>query len=650
MMTIFRVVGWVGLQVGAVATVLAQDSVLNVVGQGAEGKPKYQGGKVEFLDVSLADQLVHLASPDEVPLRLSIRYKVVETAPVLLNSRFGTEYWNLYHCANETISALYTREDIDLSQAGEATVTVDRATVGTRYGPELAKGLVGVRGRHYFLVDQKAGDWLDVVNPPPFFDDEGLARKLTFTLANLTEFRLAFSTVESTWEAGGPLRVKLTVTDADGDEYPVVNAPTRAEAGDWRAVLEMQTDAVGVPSGWLTCTLPADGVPEEVRLAATVSAMTPDGPKTVEVTGTSHRGEGRKSAEELRALPGAPPIPRNGGGVLRETRALWANASNFLTREATDALVERAARARLNGIIPDIFVRDSFVGKSDLMPMTSSVKEEGFDPLGYLIERAHAAGIEVHPWFCVTYRDAAFRQRLPGVDILDEQGNVRPIGADAHRPEYRDFMVKLMVGVARDYPVDGIHLDYIRSMEDCYCEKCRAEFQQQFGKPLTEATDEEWTAWQRGAIADIVQRTAEGVRKARPGAWMSAAVFSGMVSGARQGQDPARWAKEGWIDVVIPMDYAMQSLAVRSNERQFLNALDDDNKLVTGLSLYKRSGEQALPRDPSLVRQQIDLIRSMGIHGYCLFEAAYLSDGIVEMLSSDLNREPAAPYYRPSPD
>jgi len=336
--------------------------------------------------------------------------------------------------------------------------------------------------------------------------------------------------------------------------------------------------------------------------------------------------------------------------VLRETRALWANASNFLTREATDALVERAARARLNGIIPDIFVRDSFVGKSDLMPMTSSVKEEGFDPLGYLIERAHAAGIEVHPWFCVTYRDAAFRQRLPGVDILDEQGNVRPIGADAHRPEYRDFMVKLMVGVARDYPVDGIHLDYIRSMEDCYCEKCRAEFQQQFGKPLTEATDEEWTAWQRGAIADIVQRTAEGVRKARPGAWMSAAVFSGMVSGARQGQDPARWAKEGWIDVVIPMDYAMQSLAVRSNERQFLNALDDDNKLVTGLSLYKRSGEQALPRDPSLVRQQIDLIRSMGIHGYCLFEAAYLSDGIVEMLSSDLNREPAAPYYRPSPD
>ncbi|MBM3475486.1 MAG: hypothetical protein FJX75_19650 [Armatimonadetes bacterium] len=650
MMAMLRATGWTGLLLGAAAMLWGQGSVLEVVGLGSEGKAKYRGGKVEFLEVSLADQLVHFASPDEAPLRLSIRYNVLETAPVLLNSRFGTEYWNLYHCANETISALYTREDIDLARPGEATVRVDRATIGKQYGPALAKGLVGIRGHYYFLVDQKDGNWLDVVNPPPFFDREELARKLTFTLANLTQFRLAFAGAESTWEAGGPLRVRLLVTDADGDEYPVVNAAARAEAGDWRAALEMQTDAVGVPSGWLTCALPGDRVPEEVRLAATVSAMTPEGPKTVEVTGTARRGEGHKSAEEMRALPGAPPIPRNARGVLRETRALWVNPRSFLTREAAEALVERAARARLNAIIPDIFVRDSFVGKSDLMPMASSVEEEGFDPLGYLIERAHAAGIEVHPWFCVTYRDATFRKRLPGVDILDEQGRVRELGADVHRPEYRDFMVRLMVGVARDYPVDGIHLDYIRSMADCYCEKCRAEFQQQFGKPLTEATQEEWTAWQRGAIGEIVQRTAEGVRKVRPGAWMSAAVFANMPGGARQGQDPARWAGEGWIDVVIPMDYAMQTLAVRSNERLFLNALEDDDKLVTGLSLYMRSGEGVLSREPALVRQQIDLVRSLGIHGYCLFEAAYLSDEIVEMLSSDLNREPAVPYYRPTPD
>ncbi len=640
----------VSLLSASVSVLCAQGGVLEVVGRGAEGKPKYQGGKVEFLDVSLADQLVHFAGPQELPLRLSIRYNVLGTAPVLLNSRMGTEYWNLYHCANETISALYTAEDIDLSKPGEATVSVARASVGARYGPELAKGLVGLRGHYYFLVDQPDRQWLDVVSPPPFFDDEALARKLTFTLANLSEFRLSFGAVESTWEAGGPLRVRLTVTDADGDEYPVVNVPARAAAGDWQAELPMQVDAVGVPSGWLGCALPAEGVPEEVRLSATVSAMTPDGPRSVDVTGVAKRGEGRKTAEEMAGTPGAPPIPRNARGMLRETRALWVNPKSFVTRADADNLLDRARRARLNAIVPDIFVRDSFIGKSDLMPMSSSVEEEGFDPLAYLIEQAHAAGIEVHPWFCVTYRDAKFRERLPGVDILDEEGQPRPLGADAHRPEYRDFIVNLMVGVARDYPVDGIHLDYIRSIEDCYCEKCRAEFQAEFGKPLTEATEEDWTAWQRAAIGDIVRRTAEGVRRARPGAWMSAAVFSGLRSGARQGQDPARWAREGWLDLVIPMDYAVQSLAVRSHEREFLEALDDDRKLVTGLSLYMRVGEQAVPRDPERVKQQIELVRALGIHGYCLFEGGYLSEEIVEALNTETNRELAVPYYRPSPD
>jgi hypothetical protein len=634
------------LLTSAMGAAWSQDSVLSVRGIGAEGKARYQSGKVEFLDVSLADQLVHFQGPAELPLRLSVKYRVLETAPVLLNSRMGTEYWHLYQYGAEAMSALYTTEDIDLSRPGEATASVDRATVGDRYGPGLRKGLVGIRGHYYFLVDQKDRNWLDVVNPPPFLDRDELARKLTFTLANLTSFELRFSAVESTWQPGGPLRVKLVVRDADGDEYPVVNAPAAAEIGNARATLEAQVDEVGVPSGWLLCSLPQGQVPAQVRLTATVSAMTPDGPKVVEVARTVERGEGQRTADEMRALPEAPPIPRNQNGVLRETRAMWVAASDILDRASVDRLTDRAAQAGLNVLIPDIFVRDTFVGKSELMPMTPDVKEQGFDPLAYLVERAHAKGLEVHPWFCVTYRDAPSRARVPGVDIIDDHGNVRPIGADVHRPAYRDFVVNLMVGIARDYDVDGIHLDYIRSMEDCYCDACRAEFAKEFGKPLTEATDEDWTKWQREAIADIVRRTAEGVRQVRPKATLSAAVFASMSGGARQGQDPARWAREGWLDVVIPMDYAMQTLAVRADERQFLDALDEDGKLVTGLSLYMRNGDDVSSREPAHVRQQINVVRSMGIHGYCLFVDEYVNDPIAELLRTEINPERAVPYFR----
>ena len=621
------------------------DGILPLEGRGAEGHPRYKGGKVEFLDVSLSDQLVHFDGSQRIPLRLSIRYKVLETAPVLLNSRMGTEYWRLYDYGRDSVSALYTQERIDLSRLGEAVTRVEEATTTDRYGPAPGKGLVGIRGHYYFLVDQQDGQWLDVVDPPPFFDRPELARKLVFTLANLSRFTLAFSQVESTWERGGPIRVKLTVTDADGDTLPVVNAAATIESGEWRTALVTETDAVHVPTGWQAGRLPEDRVPERVVARATVSAMTPDGPKTLEMTGAFGVGEGKRPAREMELGPEPAVLPRNAEGVVRETRALWVGTRELMTKESIEAVVARAHEAGLNVLVPNIFVRSTFPAKSDLFPMSGGV-EEGLDPVAYLIAQAHARGIEVHPWFCVTYRDAGFRAGFPGVDMVDRDGRVISLGADVHRREYRDFVVNLMVGVARDYAVDGIHLDYIRTMGQCYCDKCRTEFKQQFGKELTEASEEDWVAWQKQAIADIVARTADGVRKVRPKATMSAAVFSSMVGGGAQGQDAAQWARRGWLDVVIPMDYQMQSLVVRANERQFLEALDDDEQLVTGLSLYQRTGGEAAPRLAELVGEQIQLVRGMGIHGYCLFVYNYINDEILELLKTKSNADPAVPYFR----
>ena len=301
-------------------------------------------------------------------------------------------------------------------------------------------------------------------------------------------------------------------------------------------------------------------------------------------------------------------------------------------------------------IIPDIFVRNTFYAKSNLMPTTSKLPE-GFDPLADLITKAHTADLEVHPWFCVTYRDRHFRQWFAekygdDIDMIDSEGEVIPLGADVHRAAYRQFIIDLMVGVARDYDVDGIHLDYIRTMGRCYCPACRKEYAAAHETELDQATDEEWIGWQRKAIGEIVERTARGVRQVRPDAVMSAAVFSSMPSGASQGQDPAGWADRGWLDVVIPMDYQMQSLKVRSNERQFLAAMSDDDQLVTGLSLYMRSGGGVFSRPTELVFEQIELVRRMGIHGYCLFAFGHMSDEQLKILREKANPEPARPFHR----
>jgi hypothetical protein len=94
------------------------------------------------------------------------------------------------------------------------------------------------------------------------------------------------------------------------------------------------------------------------------------------------------------------------------------------------------------------------------------------------------------------------------------------------------------------------------------------------------------------------------------------------------------------------MDYATQSLRVRANERQFLDALDDDEMLVTGLSLYQRTGTEVSSRPPELLREQIEVVRSLGIHGYCLFAYPHMSDEQLAVLRDEVNAEPAVPFYR----
>jgi uncharacterized lipoprotein YddW (UPF0748 family) len=621
-----------------------ESGVLEVRGPDAAEKG-YPIGKVEFLDVALADQLVHIADRQVIPLRLSVKYKVLKTSPVILNSRFGTEYWKLYNYTDDTWTPVYTRERIDLATEGTFVTSVDQAIAGEKYGSPLTKGLVGIFGHYYFLIDQEDGDWLDVVGAPLFFSAPEVIGKLYFTLADLSDFKLSFDEIQSTWQPGGPLRVKLNVTDADGQVFPVVNVPATVSAGDWQTSLQSQTDWLHTRTDWLIAELPSDRVPEQVAVTATVRAMTPGGPVQRQVRAAFDRGEGQASAAEIGTTPPEIELPRNEDGKVRETRALWVTTKTLRTRETIADVVDRAAAARMNVLVPNIFYHNRLAAKSSRAMMATGV-EEGLDPLAELIEIAHDKGIEVHPWFCVSYGPGDVEATRPEWVAVDKDGEFVPYVNDLHSLEYQQYFVHLAVAIARNYDIDGIHLDYIRTKGYCYCERCRQGFQALFDKPLTEATEQDWVAWNRTALGNIVRRVARGVRRFKPDAMISAAVFVNLESGARQGQDPAGWARQGWVDLVMPMDYDMSSLRVRANENRFLGIMHDDDKLVSGLCMYQRTGAGAVPRPPWLVKEQIQLVRTLGIHGYCLFCDTYLSPEIIEMLSTELSQEPAVPYFR----
>ena len=623
--------------------------------------------KAEFRDIGVKHHLVDLPGTDgKLPLQLEVRYTVLTPAPIVLKSTIlKGNVWKLCHLRTGVASALEQFERIDLSQAGEATWSTACVAINAE-AQAPAKGLVCLLNPSQFRVAGTDDKWIRNASDtawwrekrPLVFQGNELTRKLTFTLADLSDFSLAFDRIESSWKPGRPLCARLTVTDADNEEFPVVNVSAVLHAGRQRLPLVTEIHPLlHVPTGWLTGALPEKRVPRKMQLRAEVSAMTRDGPVAKEVVRTIRRGRRRKTPSARPDALDARTVRRNAKGMPRETRALWVSHYSLRTRAAIAEVVERAARARLNVLVPCVYAsrKRTYFVKSDLYPISSYAEEGLDDPLATMISVAHERGLEVHPWFCVTYRDQAFRDRFRerygvaiDVEAADPALGKRCIAsdpADLHRQEYRDWIVELILRTARDYDVDGIHLDYIRSMGRCYCARCKLELEAKLGKPLEEATEDEWTQWQRAAVADIVRRTAEGVKAARPAAIMSAAVVH---SGSQeQGQDPVEWARQGWIDVVIPMDYGTKTFDIYRHEKRFVATLDETDTLAPGLCLYwRRDGRHPTARPPTLVSEQIRMVRELGVTGYVLFSSMHLDDEIIETLRDQINPERAAPWFR----
>ncbi len=631
-----------------VAVTFADDrpGLLVVKGSGAAEKG-YQIGEVEFLGVSVADHLVHYAGGGAIPLRLNVDYDVLKPAPVILNSRLGTEYWRLAVLGHEGVVALHTDERIDLSKAGRATASVDSAAADGKQGVALGKGPGRITGHYYFLVDQENRQWLDVVNPPALLNMPELLAPLQFTLCNLERYTVQLRGLESTWEPGGPIRVELIVTDADGEQFPVANADASVAAGEWAEVLRPQVDWLGQPTGWLVGRLPAEAVPEAVEIEATISAATPRGIETQTLTGRFAKGHGQRTAAELALSPPEFKPTRDAGGNLRETRAIWVGTNAVKTSAGIAEVVRRCGKAGLNAIVVDVYFGDRLLVPSDICSQFGGI-EEGLDPLAELCEKARAEGIDVHAWFCVAYPNRDFGVEHPSMAVIDRDGQVVRNVGDLHREQFRERVANVMMHVARNYPVDGIHLDYIRTKADCYCDMCKAEFSEQFGKPLTEASDDEWTAWNQPVVADVVREVSDRARAIRPGLTMSAAAICLMEWGGRQGQDAPGWVHNGWVDVCMPMDYSSDVMEVRANEQAFREAFGPEHAkaLASGLSLYMASGSGAVSRPPDMVATQVHLVRTMGISGYCLFAYEHMSEDILDALRTTVNAEPAVPVYR----
>ena len=270
----------------------------------------------------------------------------------------------------------------------------------------------------------------------------------------------------------------------------------------------------------------------------------------------------------------------------RELRGVWVASVwniNFPSRTGLsadaqraqiDALLDTMTSLRLNALFFQVRPEGDALYASELEPWSRFLSgtqgvDPGYDPLAYVIERAHARGIEVHAWLN-PYRakvSSSSTAVAPHVAVTMPE-HVRRYGdfvwMDPGVEAIQDHTTAVILDVVRRYDVDGIHFDdyfypYPEPGVD-FPDGATYSAYQGAGGTLSRGD------WRRDNVNRLVERLSHEIAAEKPHVRFGISPFGIYRPGMPEGitgldqyasiyADPKKWMEEGWLDYIAPQLY-----------------------------------------------------------------------------------------------
>ncbi|MFD2966669.1 glycoside hydrolase family 10 protein [Sphingobacterium bambusae] len=364
-------------------------------------------------------------------------------------------------------------------------------------------------------------------------------------------------------------------------------------------------------------------------------------------------------------VPSPEPEPPTGEGALlfpkKEMRAVWMTTAwglDWPLGDYTEAgqkqkyiqYLDKFKQMNINAIFFQVRAMGDAYYNSAYEPWSASLtgargNAPSYDVLKFLIDEAHARGIEFHAWMN-PYRIATRAGTSTAYPALHSSINASWVVShekiqiyNPARPEVRERIVNIVKELISTYPVDGLHLD-----DYFYPDPASA------GTMVSDQQDYETygtgfgtiQAWRRDNVDKAIQGIHQAVVATRP-----EVVFS--ISPAANKDynfntlyaDLGKWCQQGWVDLLIPQLY--QEIGNSSNNFQTNLSIwaqyNYSAALVIGHGLYKfgdASQPAAFQTTQELDRQfNLTKLNKKAV-GSAMYSAKYILDnkiGIADRLS-----------------
>jgi uncharacterized lipoprotein YddW (UPF0748 family) len=302
--------------------------------------------------------------------------------------------------------------------------------------------------------------------------------------------------------------------------------------------------------------------------------------------------------------------------------AVWSHKlRDFGSKEEVESHAKRLADSVVGILIPIVKgtngTVDFLTGMADVNP-----KYPDWDPLKVLIRACRKRGVKVHPWFCVFTEGGGSRLLREHPSFLAMGTGGRNKWACAMRPEVHDYEFGLYKSVADNYKPDGLHLDYIRTGGVCRCGFCKAQMKKK-GIDIDKVKPSEpaWLEWRISRLMQFVRRLREFTKNEKME--LSAAVFRGYANARiSQAQDWVKWAEEGIVDYLMPMNYTNDISTFRKLTKSHVGLVRGRVPIWEGIG--KKSSMSKL--STQAMAEQAQVAGDLGAQGVVIFNYSAMTD------------------------
>lgn len=342
----------------------------------------------------------------------------------------------------------------------------------------------------------------------------------------------------------------------------------------------------------------------------------------------------------LVALAWGPPLAEESGF---EVRAAWVTRWAFKSADDVRSLFGRLAGLGVNTVFfqvrgaADAFYRSSYEPWSDLLTGTLG-RNPGWDPLRVAVREGHRLGIEVHAWVNVfTAFQTTESGQPPGPTepphpmlahpdwiACNREGRAMPILKAAAGDNYaffsptkrdvQDHIKNVISEIVGKYPIDGVHLDYVRFPDSAY--SYDAESRVAYLKAALRE-DLSFAQWRRRELTRFVGEIGRSVEAVRPGTVVSAAVWQVIDSGRdTYFQDGVDWVRRGYIDLAVPMIYSLSAASFESRLKAYADSVGG-SRVVAGIGAYLEGF------DGRVLVSEIEAAAALRAAGVAVFNSDY---------------------------